>query len=77
MVETFNAGANDYVVKPYSADQLEVRLRVASRRTEPTSRRFWRSARSVVSKRELAAQIWGDPYGGSERTVDVRLSAHG
>jgi DNA-binding response OmpR family regulator len=28
----------------------------------------------VVSKRELAARIWSDPYGGSDRTVDVHLS---
>ena len=28
----------------------------------------------VVSKRELAAEVWGDGYGGRDRTVDVHLS---
>jgi DNA-binding response OmpR family regulator len=28
----------------------------------------------VVSKRELLAEVWREPYGGSERTVDVHLS---
>ena len=29
----------------------------------------------VVSKREMLAEVWRQPYGGSERTVDVHLSA--
>jgi DNA-binding response OmpR family regulator len=28
----------------------------------------------VVSKRELMAEVWREPYGGSERTIDVHLS---
>ena len=28
----------------------------------------------VVTKRELLAEVWREPYGGSERTVDVHLS---
>jgi DNA-binding response OmpR family regulator len=28
----------------------------------------------VVSKRELMAQVWGQPYGGGDKTVDVHLS---
>lgn len=28
----------------------------------------------VVSKREMLAEVWREPYGGSERTVDVHLS---
>lgn len=31
-------------------------------------------AGEVVSKRELLAQVWREPWGGSERTVDVHLS---
>jgi DNA-binding response OmpR family regulator len=29
----------------------------------------------VVSKREILAEVWRQPYGGSERTVDVHLSS--
>jgi DNA-binding response OmpR family regulator len=28
----------------------------------------------VVSKRELMAEVWREPYGGSERTIDVHIS---
>ena len=28
----------------------------------------------VVSKRELLAEVWRQPYGGTEKTVDVHLS---
>ena len=28
----------------------------------------------VVSKREMLATVWRQPYGGSEETVDVHLS---
>ena len=28
----------------------------------------------VVSKRELLAAVWRQPYGGPEKTVDVHLS---
>jgi len=28
----------------------------------------------VVTKRELLADVWQQPYGGSDRTVDVHLS---
>jgi DNA-binding response OmpR family regulator len=109
MVETFNAGADDYVVKPYSDDQLEARLLTVSRRLQPTVTnivsvgrlRVDQTARvaflgddelaltrkefdvlaylagkagEVVSKGELAGRISNDPYGGSDRTVDVHLS---
>jgi two-component system KDP operon response regulator KdpE len=35
IIRTLNAGADDYVVKPYSADHLEARLRAVFRRTNP------------------------------------------
>jgi DNA-binding response OmpR family regulator len=31
-------------------------------------------AGTVVSKRELLAEVWRQPYGGADRTVDVHLS---
>ena len=31
-------------------------------------------AGNVVSKRELLANIWRQPYGGADKTVDVHLS---
>jgi two-component system, OmpR family, KDP operon response regulator KdpE len=109
-VRALNAGADDYVVKPYSADQLDARIRAVLRRSaapevDPTlivgplridprtrevvlddqplelsPREFdllaYLAARpgQVVSKRELLAEVWQQPYGGAEKTVDVHLS---
>jgi DNA-binding response OmpR family regulator len=33
-----------------------------------------RRAGEVVTKREMLAEVWREPYGGSDRTVDVHLS---
>lgn len=110
IVAVLNAGADDYVVKPFSAGQLEARLRAVLRRTAPgapperlvvgslmvdidarevtidgtsvelTRREFdllaYLAARPgvVVSRRELLAEVWRQPYGGADKTVDVHLS---
>lgn len=112
IVRTLDAGADDYVVKPFSTEQIEARIRAVLRRAgsprkrraervvvgplviepearvatlagtdlELTRREFdlllYLAARAgeVVSKRDLAADVWGDVYGGSDKTVDVHLS---
>ncbi len=110
IIRTLDAGADDYVVKPYSADQLDARIRAVLRRVRdddgggpieigglsihPLSRvvtvdgrtldlsrkefdLLWHLANrqgEVVSKRELLAAVWHQPYGGPEKTIDVHLS---
>lgn len=111
IVGLLDAGADDYLVKPYSTAQLAARVRAVLRRAEAEaggsdevvvgSIRIDVAAREVrldgglldlspkefdlllalaeragdvVSKRELLAQVWREPWGGSERTVDVHLS---
>jgi len=110
IIRTLDAGADEYVVKPYSAEQLDARIRAVLRRAreddvdEPVqiggltvdtrsrvasidgdpmdlSRKefdlLWHLATrrgEVVSKRELLAAVWRQPYGGPEKTVDVHLS---
>jgi DNA-binding response OmpR family regulator len=110
IVRTLNAGADDYLVKPFSVEQLEARVRAVLRRVGGDGRpgplvvgllsvdAAAREARldgerlelspkefdllrflaerpgEVVSKRELLAEVWRQPYGGSEKTVDVHLS---
>jgi len=110
LVATLQDGADDYVVKPYSAAQLEARIRAVWRRAGggdgPTVLRVGglevelrgRVARldgqplellrlefdllahlaehagEVVSRRELLAEVWRQPMGGADRTVDVHLS---
>jgi DNA-binding response OmpR family regulator len=110
VVRTLNAGADDYLVKPFSVEQLEARVRAVLRRSgeEPaegpltvggivvdgTAREASLDGRpldlspkefdllaylaerpgEVVPKRQILAEVWRQPYGGSEKTVDVHLS---
>lgn len=110
VIRTLNAGADDYLVKPFSVEQLEARLRAVLRRSVADDAgsqllvgdlRIDPSARTVilgdellqlspkefdllvylaervgvvVSKRELMAEVWRQPYGGSEKSVDVHIS---
>ena len=109
-VAAMNAGADDYVVKPFSAEQLDARIRAVLRRTAGEApvtrlevgelvvdtrtrtvqlggatldlrpREFdllaYLAARpgEVVSKRTLLAEVWQQPMGGADKTVDVHLS---
>ncbi|MFN8038567.1 MAG: response regulator transcription factor [Acidimicrobiales bacterium] len=115
IVLTLDAGADDYVVKPFSGDQLEARIRAVLRRgggggatagdgddelvigglrVHPTKREasldgtpldltrkefdllavLAANAGHVVTKRQLLADVWQQPYGGADKTVDVHLS---
>jgi DNA-binding response OmpR family regulator len=112
VVQALDSGADDYVLKPFRAEQLEARIRAVLRRAagaadavaatvsvgtltvDPRSRRVTVSGRpvelspkefdllaylaaragTVVSKRELLAEVWQLPYGGSDKTLDVHLS---
>lgn len=110
IVAVLDAGADDYVVKPFSGEQIDARLRAVLRRSGATGESTTmevgglqidarsREARlnghlldltrkefdllmylaerpgDVVSKRELLAEVWRQPYGGADKTVDVHLS---
>ena len=110
MVSLLDAGADDYVVKPFSAAQITARINAVLRRVsdgdqsaevvvgdlrldmagkeafldgEPldlTLREFdllaYLAQRPgvLVPKRELMAEVWHQPYGGADKTVDVHVS---
>lgn len=110
VIRTLDAGADDYLVKPFSVEQLEARVRAVLRRSVSDGPlpalvvgglRVESEARiatldgealrlspkefdlllylaervgTVVTKRTLLAEIWCQPYGGSEKSVDVHLS---
>ena len=112
LVACLDGGADDYVVKPYTTDQLAARIGAVLRRVAPGGRaadpaisigglRIDVPARratlddvpldltpkefdllrylaerpgEVVTKRTLLAEVWQQPWGGSEKTVDVHLS---
>ena len=112
IVRLLDDGADDYVVKPYAAEQIEARIRAVLRRAErpgegeaaelvvgglvvsPGRREatidgrpldltrlefdllahLARRSPEVVGRRELLAEVWRQPYGGADKTVDVHLS---
>jgi two-component system KDP operon response regulator KdpE len=110
IVRLLDAGADDYLVKPFSVDQLEARvravlrrgaspvpaedLRVGGLRIDTAARavqldgqpveltrleydllvHLARSAGRVVPRDELLAEVWRQPYGGSDKTIDVHVS---
>ncbi|MDR2985004.1 MAG: response regulator transcription factor [Nocardiopsaceae bacterium] len=110
IVRSLDAGADDYVVKPYGGAQLDARIRAVLRRStgpaeEPvievgglrvdrkarraaldgaeldlTPREFdllhYLAARAgtVVTKHELLVEVWQQPYGGTDKSLDVHLS---
>ena len=110
IVRSLDAGADDYLVKPFGAAQLDARIRAVLRRAaEPPAEavievgglRVDRRARqasldgaeldltprefdllhylavragTVVTKQELLVEVWQQPYGGADKSVDVHLS---
>ncbi|HEY7145677.1 MAG TPA: response regulator transcription factor [Streptosporangiaceae bacterium] len=110
IVRALDAGADDYVVKPFGSAQLDARIRAVLRRAaEPddeaaievgglrvdrkarqatlegtvldlTPREFdllhYLAARAgtVVTKQELLVEVWQQPYGGADKSVDVHVS---
>jgi DNA-binding response OmpR family regulator len=110
IVTTLDAGADDYIVKPFSAEQLDARIRALLRRAADAPERpcidvgelhidsrgheatlagatldltrkefellhhLADNAGHVISKRQLLADIWHQPFGGADKTVDVHLS---
>src|SRR5450432_345174 len=110
IVRSLDAGADDYVVKPFGAAQLDARIRAVLRRAadpdedavltvgglqvdrrarqaflngavlDLTPRELdllhYLAARAgaVVTKQELLVEVWQQPYGGADKSVDVHLS---
>jgi DNA-binding response OmpR family regulator len=112
IVRLLDAGADDYVVKPYSASHLDARIRAVLRRgavpkegaggdlsvgglrIDPDRRtasldgvaldlsrlefdllaHLARRSPEVVARRELLAEVWRQPHGGADKTIDVHLS---
>ncbi len=110
IVRVLDAGADEYVVKPFSGPQLEARVRALLRRIElggpsrvlevgglridlrsrvvlvdeneiTCNRKEFdllaylaERAGEVVSRQELFAEVWRQPYGGADKTIDVHIS---
>lgn len=114
IVRLLDAGADEYVIKPYSGPELEARIRALLRRAgngssstdggealrvgglevdqrartvrldgavvECNRKEFdllaYLAGRvgEVVTRQELFAEVWRQPYGGADKTIDVHIS---
>ena len=112
IIRTLDAGADDYLCKPFSPEQLDARIRATLRRfgsaagerardlivgelrIDPRGRTatvngnpidltrkefdvlhfLAQHAGDVVSKRELLAEVWRQPFFTTDKTVDVHIS---
>lgn len=114
IIRTLDAGADDYLCKPFSPEQLDARIRATLRRfgvagvagvrsrsvsvgglqIDPRARTavldgdvldltrkefdvlhfLAMRAGEVVSKRELLAEVWRQPFFTTDKTVDVHIS---
>ena len=110
IVRLLDAGADEYVVKPFSGAEIAARVRALLRRLEAAgpaqvievgelridvrgrtveldgvpivcNRKEFdilsylaSHAGEVVSRQELYGQVWRQPYGGADKTIDVHLS---
>jgi DNA-binding response OmpR family regulator len=112
IITTLDAGADDYLCKPFSPEQLDARIRATLRRfgvapgartpdvvvgglvinartrvasldgtTLELSRKEFdvlhflaQRQGQVVSKRELLAEVWRQPFYTTDKTVDVHVS---
>ena len=110
VVAALDAGADDYVVKPFGVEQVAARIRAILRRgganavaqpfvvgklvVDPRTRTATLDGEplelarkefelllalasrkgEVVTRRELLVEVWQQPYGGGDRTVDVHVS---
>jgi two-component system, OmpR family, KDP operon response regulator KdpE len=110
-VRTLRGGADDHLVKPFTAEQLDARIAAVLRRARPVTEErevlqlgglrldvtarevtldgepveltrlefdllhhLARRPGEVVPRRQLMAEVWRQPHGGADKTVDVHLS---
>jgi two-component system, OmpR family, KDP operon response regulator KdpE len=111
IVRLLDAGADDYVVKPFRGSHIEARIRAVLRRARSDDERdgpltvgdlriderrrtatfegrqldlsrlefdllahLARRSPDVVTRQDLLAEVWRNPYGGGDKTIDVHLS---
>lgn len=71
MVSVLDAGADDYVVKPYTAAQLDARIRAVLRRTSSPQVAALEVGGLVVDPRARTATLDGSPLDLTPREFDV------
>lgn len=70
-VTGLRAGADDYLVKPYAADELDARIDVLLRRTHPDRDRVIRFGPMSVLAEDFGAYLDGEPFELAPREFEV------
>ncbi len=70
-VEGLRAGADDYLVKPYAADELDARIDVLLRRTHPDRDRVIRFGPISVLAEDFGAYLDSEPFELAPREFEV------
>jgi DNA-binding response OmpR family regulator len=70
-VEGLRAGADDYLVKPYAADELDARIDVLLRRTHPDRDRVIRFGPMSVLAEDFGAYLDGEAFELAPREFEV------
>jgi DNA-binding response OmpR family regulator len=71
IVHTLNLGADDYVVKPFSADHLEARLQAVLRRAVPQRNERLEVGRLVIDTAARVAEFEGRPLELTRKEFDL------
>ena len=75
-VDGLDAGADDYLIKPFAMDELLARLRVTQRsaREYALLEYLSRSKGVVLSRQQIEDSLWSLDYAGGTNVVDVYIS---
>ena len=66
-VAGLDAGADDYLVKPFALKELKARLRALLRRAEPAES----DGGQVLERSQILLRVWGYDFGGDSNSLGV------
>jgi DNA-binding response OmpR family regulator len=74
MIRSLDAGADDYVVKPFSLDHVAARIRAVARRTRRVEKATIKVGDLVIDEPSRTATLEGEPLNLARREFDLLLA---